>query len=372
MSLSYKNIQNDTDHLLYTQKSQNRPILLRSFSQISDEIEREEQSRNLDPSMSHLTFSYQDSNMDENMEKEKLFLMKRLQIIKDEIEKYQKDIFIFQKNKDEWIERNCMDQDNLIKSLLDSNNYFLANQSQPKILVDDTIPSALPIRVENPIPQLRIFNQLNFYDTSNRIISSEEHGHLIREHRLKGDFYNGHVFFDIEMLVDEGTLTVTSLNVKTSSWTYPELHEFLVLMMESKNINNVFYGISSYSKLSSIRCDLFSRLSNKYPQLLLHNDYHTSESNKRYPEEFFGTQCLHFIHKNGLELTLCWKIKMDNITADASSDISAHSRYPGNWELFDENKVLRKVNDMFQKMIKYKGVYAASILLLSNVFKVDS
>ncbi|KAG5437908.1 hypothetical protein PCK2_000974, partial [Pneumocystis canis] len=204
MSFYDINMRNDTDFLLSTQKKgyHNHSLLRRSFSQISDKIEHEEQSRNLDPEMSHLNSSYKNSHIDENMEKEKLFLMKRLQIIKEEIKKYQRDVFIFQKNKDEWKERNCMDADNLIKSLLDSNNYFLANQSQPKILVDDTIPSALPVPVENPIPQLQIFNQLRFYDTSNRIISSEEHGHLIREHRLKGDFYNGHVFFDIKMLVD--------------------------------------------------------------------------------------------------------------------------------------------------------------------------
>lgn len=233
---------------------------------------------------------------------------------------------------------------------------------------------------------MRIFNQLNFHDTSNRIVSSEEHGHLIREHCLKGDCYNGHVFFDIRMLVDEGTLTVTFLDAKVSPWTYPELHEFLSLsyfpiiyecwltiyrMMEERNVNNVFYGISSYSKLSSIRCDLFSRLSTKYPQLLSHDDY-TVKMNKRRPEEFFGVQYLHFAHENGLELTLNWKITMDNITADASSDISADPRYPESWELFDEGKVLRKMNDMFQKMIKHKGVYIASILLLSVLFQVDS
>ncbi|KAG5517956.1 hypothetical protein PMAC_000411 [Pneumocystis sp. 'macacae'] len=368
------NIQNNADHLFYDQKRpyQNRPILRRNFSQISDEIELEEKSRDVDPKVLHLISSHKSLNINENdMEKEKLFLMKQLRKIKEEIEKYQRDIYKLQKNKRDEEKRNYKNEDDLIKSLLDLNNHFLANQSQPKIFVDDTIPSALPSHVENPIPQLRIFNQLNFHDTSNRIVSSEEHGHLIREHRLKGDCFNGHVFFDVEMLVDEGTLSVVSLNVKISPWAYSELHEFLVLMMKDKNINNVFYGISSYSKLSSIRCNLFSRLSNKYPQLLSHSGDYTFKSTKRQPDEFFGTKYLHFIHKNGLELILHWKIKIDSITADASSDISASPKYPETWELFDENKALRKMNIMFQKMIKYKGIYTASILLLSSVFQVD-
>ncbi|KTW28300.1 uncharacterized protein T551_02719 [Pneumocystis jirovecii RU7] len=384
------NIQNNTDNLFYDQKKihQNRSILRRNFSQISDKVELEEQSRDVDPSVLHLISPHKPLYINEgDMEKEKLFLMKQLQKIKEEIEKYQRDIYKLQKSKKDDENRNHKNEDDLIKSLLDLNNHFLANSSEPKIFVDDTIPSSLPTRVENPIPQLRIFNQLNFHDTSNRIVSSEEHGHLIREHRLKGDCCNGHVFFDVEMLVDEGTLSVISLNVKTSPWAYSELHEFLVLlsslnnlhellissrMMKDKNVNNVFYGISSYSKLSSIRCNLFSRLSNKYPQLLSYSGNYVSEPSKRQPDEFFGIQYLHFIHKNGFELTLHWKIKIDSITADASSDISANPRYPESWELFDENKALRKINVMFQKMIKCKGVYNASILLLSSVFQVDS
>lgn len=371
--LSELEFKENQDYLKYDEDKsyQNRQFLRRCFSQISDKVEHEEQSRDVDPKVLHLISSNQHPSIDEEdgIKKEKLFLMKELQKIKNEIEKYKKDIYILEKNKKE--QNRYQNMDDLIESLLDSNNYFLANQPQPKIFSNDTILSALPIRSENPIPQLRIFNQLNFHDTSNRIVSSEEHGHLIREHRLKGDCCDGHVFFDIEMLVDEGTLTVTSLNVKVSPWTYPELHEFLLLMMEDRNINNVFYGISSYSKLSTTRCDLFSRLSTKYPHLLSNNDYYLSKKVERLPEEFFGVECLHFIHENGLELTLDWKIKMDNITADASSDITANLSYPEDWELFDESKVLRKTNDMFQKMIKYKGVYIASILLLSSLFQIE-
>ncbi|EMR09998.1 hypothetical protein PNEG_01756 [Pneumocystis murina B123] len=357
----------------HEKSGQNHHFLRRSFSQISDKVEHEEQSRDTDSKILHLISSHKQIHMDEedDIEKEKIFLMKQLQKTKDEIEKYRKEIYALERDKSEKKRRSHKNMNDLVESLLNSNNYFLENQPEPKIMANDTIISVLPISVENPIPQLRIFNQLNFHDTSNRIVSSEEHGHLIREHCLKGDCYNGHVFFDIKMLVDEGTLTVTFLDVKVSPWTYPELHDFLLLMMEEKNINNVFYGISSYSKLSTIRCDLFSRLSTKYPQLLSYDDY-TFKMNKRLPEEFFGVQYLHFVHENGFELTLHWKIKMDNITADASSDISANPRYPETWELFDESKVLKKINDMFQKMIKYKGAYIASILLLSTLFQVDS
>ncbi|KAG4304897.1 hypothetical protein PORY_001572 [Pneumocystis oryctolagi] len=368
-------MQNNTGNLFYDQEKpyQNHLILRRSFSQISDKLELEEQHRSMDPDIMHLVSSHQNHMNEDDMDKERLLLMKQLQKIKKEIERYQKDIYELQKSK-KIEELNFKNEDDIVKSLLDSNNCFLTNQSRPKILADDAIPSALPVCVKNPIPQLRIFNQLNFYDTSNRIVSSEEHGHLIREHRLKGDCYNGHVFFDIEMLVDEGTLTVTFLDVKVSPWTYPELHKFLVLlyrMMKDKNINNVLYGISSYSKLSSLRCDLFLRLSNKYPQLLLHTDDSAHILRKKDLSDFFGIQYLHFVHENGLELTLYWKIKMNDITADASSDISANPRYPEDWDLFDENKALRKINDMFQKMIRYRGVYIASILLLSSVFKID-
>ncbi|KTW25923.1 hypothetical protein T552_03197 [Pneumocystis carinii B80] len=353
--------------------SQNRHFLRRSFSQISDKVEHEEQSRDTDSNILHLISPHQQMrvNEEEDIEKEKIYLMKQLQKTKDEIEKYRREIYSLEMDRNGGEGQSYKNMDDLVDSLLNSNNYFLENQSDPRIVADDTMISALPLSVENPIPQLRIFNQLNFHDTSNRIVSSEEHGHLIREHCLKGDCYNGHIFFDIKMLVDEGTLTVTFLNVKVSPWTYPELHEFLSLMMQERNVNNVFYGISSYSKLSTIRCDLFSRLSTKYSQLLSYDDY-TLKMNKRLPEEFFGVQYLHFVHENGFELILNWKIKIDHITADASSDISALPRYPESWDLFDETNVLKKMNHMFQKMIKYKGIYIACILLLSSLFHVDS
>lgn len=112
--------------------------------------------------------------------------------------------------------------------LLAANDASLTVPATPRFTVtaDPDIPSALPLPVPDPLPQLRAFSSLTFTHTRvTALPPGFRRAHEIRGYA--GDYGVGILDFSLNMVVDTAAEAVEELQGSVSHWARGELTEFI-------------------------------------------------------------------------------------------------------------------------------------------------
>ncbi|KAL7270987.1 hypothetical protein RUND412_006285 [Rhizina undulata] len=293
-------------------------------------------------------------------------------------------------------------------------------------------PSTRPIEVDDPLPQLRVFSALTFTLNYVSVVSSEsssamaQNGEVgvIQRHDIAGYGEDRLLFFKVGMEVDTKGLTVEKLECELSDWAKGELGLQLKKFAEEKNVNSTLYSLSSYSTLAKTRATTFARLCRTYPDLLPQfasaspsskqkgkrrsdaSSGHDSDTeipqSRREITPWLGEQLLRFrartsedpemsfsgpnkasstisgrsgsLDRSGgeknasPELVITWNIKCD-LTGEAESEIAAHLRLPSYWNEVDQMKSLGKIGEVFDTLMKDRGVFNAVKCIVGLVFQ---
>ena len=110
--------------------------------------------------------------------------------------------------------------------LLQSNDTSLSRQlTTTTETLSQSLPTAAPKNLKNPLPLLRFIHPLTFYSTTSQLVPVDIH--VLRQYELKGRTMERELYFTITMSVNESQERITALQIQTSPWAYLELSPLL-------------------------------------------------------------------------------------------------------------------------------------------------
>ncbi|KAF8250947.1 hypothetical protein K440DRAFT_659175 [Wilcoxina mikolae CBS 423.85] len=266
--------------------------------------------------------------------------------------------------------RRETEKDDLIARLLSANDASLTVPTIPRYLptADPDIPSALPLPVSDPLPQLRAFSSLTF--TTTRVTTLPPG--LRRSHEIRGfagAYGVGALDFWIEMVADTGALMVEELQARVSHWARGELGGFVNECIENRDPQLLLYAINSYHPLCTMRAKVFASLCSKYPTLL-------PAFTKRRWAALMGVETLCFSRRRGsgggggggTEFVLTWRINVDDV-GEAESRVEGEVRVPIAYQEVDKENRLGQVGALFADLLEERGVKGAVGCMVELFFK---
>ncbi|KAF8538697.1 hypothetical protein BDD12DRAFT_841397 [Trichophaea hybrida] len=273
--------------------------------------------------------------------------------------------------------RRETEKEDLIARLLAANDASLTVPSIPRFLptADPEIPSALPLPVSDPLPQLRAFSSLTFTTTRFTTLPPG----LRRSHEIRGyagAYGVGALDFWIEMVADTGALMVEELQARVSHWARGELGGFVNECIENRDPQLLLYAINSYHPLCTMRAKLFASLCCKYPTLL-------PAFTKRRWAALMGVETLCFSRKTGerrgsggrggggTEFVLTWRINVDDV-GEAESCVEGEVRVPIAYQEVDKENRLGQVGALFADLLEERGVKGAVGCMVELFFKGEA
>ena len=175
---------------------------------------------------------------EEDIEKRRGVLMRRLRVLRAECEKLEQQLDIARQSKQSLLdtqESTAVDATMYVpfpgsvlttrQSLLRWNDMSLSTVTTGHETVGKAVPSAAPKKLKNPLPLLRFIHPLTFYSTTSNLIPMDDV--LIRQYRLNGYAMDRELYFEIQMSVNEKQEQITNLQIKTCPSAHPELSSFL-------------------------------------------------------------------------------------------------------------------------------------------------
>jgi len=230
---------------------------------------------------------------EEEIEKRRGVLMKRLRVLRAECEKLEQQLDVARQSKQSLLDTQestpiettmyrplfpLESELTLRQSLLRLNDISFSSLKTGQEPVGKAISSAAPKKLKNPLPLLRFIHPLTFYSTNSTLVPIDDV--LIRQYRLNGYALDRELYFEILMSVNEKQEQITNLQIKTSPSAQPELSSFLqrypnhhkkcvnISISSTCNAQIALTALSTYAKLSSQRSSTFSRLATDLSHLL--------------------------------------------------------------------------------------------------------
>jgi len=206
-------------------------------------------------------------------------------------------------------------------------------------VADPEMPSALPLAVSDPLPQLRAFSALTF---SRSLVSAVPPG-ASRRHEIAG--YAGApvaaLGFKLALVVARGE-TVEELACSVSQWARGELASTIAECTRACDPKTLLWALSTYQPLAVKRAKTWARLCWRYPALLpqyapRNRTRGKGKAYKPSPREInalLGDSVLRFrlasgAGKGGLpqEFVVRWNIRVDDV-GEAVSTVDGDARVP--------------------------------------------
>lgn len=290
-------------------------------------------------------------------------------------------------------------------SLLASNDTHLATHTTAQTTLKKThsaIPSARPLRLDDPFPSLRAFSQITYTRLETLALGrldpsatdddpdARDRSGIIREDRMSGYAGDRELFFRVRMRIDTRVHSVTELDAEVSAWARRELGSHLDFCIQSCNISSLLASLSSFTKQSNARSKVFALLTRLRPDLVAAADLSGQQKPANAPlstaevMQYQGRTLLRLKPRapqqnrdrrsgpslkvpGGLELLLSWEIGVDSL-GEAKSRVRMGARWSGKWSDGQGKEALDQIEEMFDGLVKRKGVLGAATGLLTLVF----
>lgn len=270
---------------------------------------------------------------------------------------------------------------------------------------ESPVPSHKPIQLEDPVSYLRAFTPLTITSVETLVPSSGSDKPLLQRHDITLSSPHDLLKVELHLSVSTSNQTVDSLDlVSISPWADRELGNWARKVITTGDISSVGWACGRYWDVASIRARCWNRCCAKLPNLLgtilseedvatggvlrgnrpsskrkgrkrkvaiaeaddsgSNSDRDSDDESLSEPRisrsslfEHLGRQSLLFT-RSGVSLLISWSIDFD-WTGEAESHVSAAASFPQCWRDADERASLRKIGDVFDRLVGERGVFEA-------------
>ncbi|OLL26747.1 hypothetical protein NEOLI_000674 [Neolecta irregularis DAH-3] len=218
----------------------------------------------------------------------------------------------------------------VVDELLKSNEEFLNNSREIAVQAPQlSVPNALPDLSSIIEANLDALTHCQFVNSSIRVESGVEPGTTSTRYDIYGFCHSRHLQFQITMSVVKER--VVALDIHASDALSRELGGLFNRLTRERNIGNLLYGLSSYSRLCATRSLVFHNIFNKYNAEFIISSRESrkpSKVSKRSDElsTWIGETQLHVFRVT--ELVITWEICVDATTGNARNVLTAGLRVP--------------------------------------------
>lgn len=272
------------------------------------------------------------------------------------------------------------------------------------------MPSHLPLQLEDPLPYLRIFTSLTVSMVDTLVPSSESDQPLL-QHRVitLSSPYN---LFQIKlrMSTDPTDESVHSISVTTiSRWAASELGSWIEEQAAIGDISSIGWACGRYWEVAETRARCWEQCHRRFHHLISSkvegieeaetrdtNGYNSERIDRRKEDNIpnveqtsdvesdsdheqtntlgshtalclhLGEQCLLF-SQGGVSLLVTWRTGFD-WTGEVESHITACASFPKAWRNIDERASLEQVGDIFDRLLRQRGVFEAVRIVVALLF----
>ncbi|MCJ1476953.1 hypothetical protein MMC13_005623 [Lambiella insularis] len=272
------------------------------------------------------------------------------------------------------------------------------------------LPSHRPLQLENPLPYLRIFTPLTVSTVDTLVPSSGSDEPLQHHHDITlSSPYN---LFQLELRLSINPIdeSVASLSVTALSlWAKPELGSWICGQAAAGDISSIGWACGRYWEVARTRAQCWAHCHKRFGHLMsyksdsanatetrptvAHNAKRVDKSkldNLPHPEQnsndesdndtdqaqktsspatlraHLGKQSLLF-SQAGVSLLVTWRIDFD-WTGEVESHISACVSFPTAWRDADERASLEQVGEVFDRLLRQRGVLEAIRIVVALLF----
>ncbi|KAI9732605.1 MAG: hypothetical protein M1834_003941 [Cirrosporium novae-zelandiae] len=284
-----------------------------------------------------------------------------------------------------------------------------ANPSLPLVPDISDLPSYRPLDVDDPLDHLQAFTPLSF--TSKVTTNLKPAPHQTHYITLTAPKYL--LVLKISMIVDLETHRVANLTIQElSHWSEHELGTWIRdRAKKQKDVGGVCWAANRFWEAVQRRGQCWENLRKKFPELFggsSDGDKHDRRSkgqkhNKKQPgkrrrvaeseseseEEGRGERASkplqiinphlspsrllfrsHLPENTGVALQISWNINI-TWTGDTEDAVSASASIPQAWKDDDERGVLRRIPEVFGKLVQKGGVEGAASVVVGLLFKTQ-
>lgn len=273
------------------------------------------------------------------------------------------------------------------------------------------LPSHHPVPLTDPLPHLRVFTPLNISSTDTLLPSTAPNAPLLQRHDIT--LSSPHDLLSVKLSLTTNTTTETIEHLKVislSQWAIPELESWIRRRALDGEISSISWATGRYWEVAQLRAKCWEHCERDYGELVAHkgNKARTPTSRKEpaLPKRrgrprkedkaqadkthtdgddhdddetpmqsisrhdlltHLGRSALLF-QRNGVSLLISWRIDFD-WTGEVQSHMAAHAAFPARWARADERNSLGKVGQVFQQLVKVKGVFGAVGVIVGLVFR---
>ncbi|KAM3086812.1 hypothetical protein ACMFMG_000934 [Clarireedia jacksonii] len=294
-------------------------------------------------------------------------------------------------------------------SALKATNLFLPFSSRrraqktPLPPIEKTLPSHLPIPLDDPLPYLQAFSPLTYKSTITLLPPTSQSSHesteaspqpTLHHHRISASHPSGLFAARLSMIVDISSLTISSLAIeRLDPNAESELGPFVRARASDdgpgrKDIGTVCWAMARWTEVSITRarfwCDVERELGTRERRKEMLGrfrgrkrkrkmggggagadedaDLGGSEGTVRYARKDLlaqmGRTGMDVRGEDNVAVRVEWKIEFDWM-GDVESRLDVDLDVPGAWHEQDERNSLRHVKDMFGQLVKDKGPLVA-------------
>ncbi|KAG9237107.1 hypothetical protein BJ875DRAFT_370642 [Amylocarpus encephaloides] len=262
--------------------------------------------------------------------------------------------------------------------------------------LDKSLPSHLPIHMDDPLPYLRAFTPLTYTSTVTLLPAEQESPDpmtheqpTFQNYSIRASHPSGLFAARISMVVNSSTLSIKEVSVPSLDLSAEkELGSFVrergFQDNMSKDISVICWAMGRWTEAAIGRarlwCDIQEELSTPEAREKTLKRLTTRRKRKRVVEEdddegggeetskrpWTRRQLILNMGRTNMQISSVdveilfeWKIGFD-WTGEVENSISAHARLPPNWQREDDRNSLSKIPKTFQSLVKDKGPLAAA------------
>ncbi|KAI4121361.1 MAG: hypothetical protein LQ347_006884 [Umbilicaria vellea] len=294
---------------------------------------------------------------------------------------------------------------------------FLPFSKQPLLapskapVSNSPLPSHHPVPLPDPLPHLRLFTPLTITSTNVLLPSTAPNAPLLQRHDITLTSPHDLLIMRLSLTANATTETVENLNViSLSPWAIPELEPWIRKRALDGDISSIGWATARYWDVAQLRAICWEQCEREHEELLAHKGTqarpptnrktpallkrrgrprnadktqvvkdHTDDDatdDDMMPEQsisrhdlltHLGRSSFLFQH-DGISLLISWRLDLD-WTGEVQSHMAAQAAFPERWARADDRNSLAKVGQVFQQLVRVKGVFGAVAVIVRLLFR---
>ncbi|KAK7203768.1 hypothetical protein BZA70DRAFT_282054 [Myxozyma melibiosi] len=216
------------------------------------------------------------------------------------------------------------------------------------------------------------------------------------------------ISFSLSLVVNQSSLEVISFSVLDSSirptWARAPLQRWISNFsstdddsFQQLDISCFLFGVADMARITHTRAQVFANIARAFPHLVHSSKYtklreslddltskpEPDEEEEEEEEEdsnklisasglitWLGESTLVAQQsQSSLQLVVSWTIEIEDVTGDATSNITARVTVPENYNKLDDAQALLKIPNVFQTLVQTRGVFRATSIIIRNLFE---